>query len=88
MTTIEILKKRITLCKVISYIGAALILVCFIAEFCIGEFMEDKEAAIEIVNNISSGAMFLPFVALVPWFFIVNMKNKIILEERKMKKEK
>ena len=36
MTTIEILKKKITICKVISYTAAVLILISFVAEFCIG----------------------------------------------------
>ena len=87
MTTIEILKKKVVVCKVISYTAAVLILISFIAEFCIGELMADKEAVIEIVNKISNVATILPAVALIPWFFIVNLKNKITIEERKMNKK-
>lgn len=83
MDRIEILKKRIKMCNIITVTALFLIVVCIVAEFLIAQFMKDKAAAVDIVNGIAYFCYVLPFAVMIPLFFRVNFKSKLIMEMKK-----
>lgn len=80
---IKELQKRIKICNIITITALALIVICIIIEYIVAQFMRDKAAAVDIVNNIAYVCYVLPVVAMVPLFFRVNLKNKLIMELKK-----
>ena len=79
LSRIEELKKKIKVCNIITVTALILIVVCVVAEYLVAQFMKDKAAAVTIVNNIAYFCYILPFVVMVPLFFRVNLKNKLLI---------
>lgn len=80
---IKELQKKIKICNIITITALVLIVICIIIEFMVAQFMDDKAAAVNIVNNIAYVCYVLPVVAMAPLFFRVNFKNKLITELKK-----
>lgn len=77
------LKKKIKICNMVTVGSLILIAVCMIAELIVSNVVADKEAARQIINNIGYFCYVLPFCAMIPLFFRVNFKSKLIMEMKK-----
>lgn len=74
------LKKKIKLCNIVSVASLILIAICMIAELIVGYAVSQEQLARKIINGIGYFCYLLPFAVLIPMFFKVNLKSKLIVK--------
>lgn len=82
MQDIEDLKRKIKICNLITLIFVILTIAVMASEYIIAQYFPDREWTLPVLRIFIYGFYGLPAGIVIPVFFKVNYKNKLIVAMR------
>lgn len=83
MQEIEKLKRKIKICNLISLLFIIVTIVVMALEYIIAQYFPNRGWTLPVLRILIYGFYVLPVGIILPVFFRVNYKNKLIIAMRK-----